>query len=248
MRTISRMILCLLLCAAVQQLQAAPQPRASAPSPVHQTSRIQADYDVLKDGIKVITISETYTRTRDRYRIESVSKAVGLLALFKPETIRTSSEGMVTAQGLRPVTFIQTRELDTQRNVRADLDWSANRITLTDRNGKRTQPLNGLTQDRLSAMYQFMFEPLQDATSLSFNMTNGNKVDEYGYLITPKQSVTVPLGTFQALYLVSTPEGGVRKTEIWLAAEHANFPYKMIVTESNGDKLTQVLTRFNIEP
>jgi hypothetical protein len=248
MRAISHRILWLLLCVGVQPLQAATQPRISSPLPSHQASRILADYDVLKDGIKVITISETYTRTRDRYRIESVSKAVGLLALFKPETIRTSSEGMVTAQGLRPVTFVQTRELDTQRNVRADLDWSANRITLTDRNGKRTQPLNGLTQDRLSAMYQFMFVPLQDATSLSFNMTNGSKVDEYGYRISPKQSVTVPLGTFQALYLASTPEEGLRKTEIWLATEHANFPYKMIVTESNGDKLTQVLTRFDLEP
>jgi hypothetical protein len=241
MRAMPRMILWLLLCAVAQQVQAAP-------SALHQAGRIQAEYDVLKGDIKIITITETYTRTRDHYKIESVSKAVGLLAMFKPETIRTSSEGTLTAQGLRPATFIQTRELDAQRNARADLDWAAGRITLTDRDGKRTQPLRGATQDRLSAMYQFMFVPLQDATALSFNMTNGSKVDEYHYRITPNQNVTVPLGSFNALYLVSSPEASLRQTEIWLATEHANFPYKMIVTESNGDKLTQVLTRFDLEP
>lgn len=240
MRGAARLILCLLLCAVVQQAQPATAPK--------QVERIQAVYDVMKDSIRIATISETYTRTRDRYRIESVSKAVGLLALFKPETIRTSSEGTLTAQGLRPTVFIQTRELDSERNVRADLDWGAKRITLADRSGKRTQALHGATQDRLSAMYQFMFTPLHNDTVLSFDMTNGSKVDDYGYRITPNQSVTVPLGTFKAWYLVSTPEEGLRKTEIWLAAEHANFPYKMIVTESNGDRLTQVLTRFELEP
>lgn len=243
-----RTLFWLLLCTVAQQAEAAPQPRASSPSTRNQVERIQAAYDVHKDGIKIAAISETYTRKQDRYHIESVSKAAGLLAVFKPETIRTTSEGTLTAKGLRPHTFIQTRELGTERNVRADLDWGANRITLTDRNGKRVQPLPGPTQDRLSAMYQFMFMALQDATALSFNMTNGSKVDEYGYNITPNQSVTVPLGTFKALYLVSTPEAGLRQTEIWLATEHANFPYKMVVTESNGDKLTQVLTRFDVEP
>lgn len=247
MRGIARMVLWMLLCTVAQQAPAAPQRRAASPS-ADQFERIQASYDVLKGSIKIVDISETYTRKQDSYHIESVSKAVGLLAVFKPETIRTTSEGSLTAQGLRPLTFIQTRELDADRNMRADLDWGASRITLTDRNGKRTQPLHDPTQDRLSAMYQFMFEGLQDATALSFNMTNGSKVDEYGYSITPNQSVTVPLGTFKALYLVSTPEAGLRQTEIWLATEHANFPCKMVITESNGDKLTQVLTRFDVEP
>jgi hypothetical protein len=249
MRGIARLILFLLLSAVMQQVQAAPQTGVVHTAAPKQIERIQAVYDVQKDSIRIATISETYIRTKDRYRIESVSKAVGLLALFKPETIRTSSEGVLTAQGLRPVTFIQTRELDTERNVRAELDWAAKRITLTDRNGKHTQSLQGATQDRLSAMYQFMFTPLHDATALSFNMTNGSKMDEYGYRVTRNQSVTVPLGTFDALYLVSAPEpGSKRQTEIWLATGHANFPYKMVVTESNGDKLTQVLTRFDIEP
>ena len=227
----------LLLCGIAQPLFAAESP-----------SRIQANYDVLKGNIKVATITETYTRTRDGYHIDSISRAVGLLALIKAETVHITSAGMLTAQGLRPVTFIHERKLDTKRNARADFDWSANRITLTDRAGQRTLPLSAGTQDRLSAMYQFMFTELKDAATLSSNVTNGSKMNDYSYSVTTGQSVTVPLGTFQATHLITPLLAGKKQTEIWLAAEHANFPYKMVITEPDGGSLTQVLTKINFEP
>jgi len=236
---IARLAICLLLllCSVAHFAGAAEAP-----------TRLQVSYDVLKGNIRAATITETYTRTQDRYHIESVSKAVGLLAMIKPETIRVTSEGTLTAKGLRPLTFTNERKLDTERNTRADFDWTANRITLTDRAGKRTLPLPAGTQDRLSAMYQFMFAPLQNAATLDFHMTNGSKVDIYNYRITPDQSVTVPLGTFKALYAASPPKAGESRTEIWLATEHANIPYKMVITDPDGDKLTQILTQFDFVP
>jgi hypothetical protein len=211
-------------------------------------SRIEVSYDVLKASFRGITITETYTRTQDHYHIERVSKAVGLLALIKPETIRETSEGTVTAKGLRPLTYIQNRILDTERNTRADFDWNAERITLTDHTGSRTFPLSAGTQDLLSAMYQFMFLTLKSVATLDFYMTNGRKVDIYNYRITHGQSVTVPLGTFKALYVASVPEPEVNRTEIWLAEEHANFPYKMVITDKDGGKLSQVITKFEYVP
>ncbi len=237
MHIIARFAVSLLLCGVAHFAGAAESP-----------SRLQVSYDILKGGVKAATITETYTRTQDRYQIESVSKAVGLLALFKPETIRVTSQGTLTAKGLRPLTFTNERKLDTERNARADFDWTANRITLTDRTGKRTAPLPAGTQDRLSAMYQFMFAPLKDAATLDFHMTNGSKVDIYNYHITPGQSETVPLGSFKALHVASPPKAGESRTEIWLATEHANFPYKMVITDPDGDKLTQVLTQFDFVP
>lgn len=233
---IAHLLVSLLFCGFAQQAQAV--------SP----TRVQASYDVLKGSIKVATITETYTRTKDGYHIDSITKAHGLLALFKPEEIHVTSQGVLTAQGLRPVTFIHQRKLDSERNSRADLDWKAKLITLTDRAGKRTLPLPENTQDRLSAMYQFMFTELQNAATFRFNMTNGSKVDDYSYRITANQSVTVPLGTFKALYVASPPQAGENLTEIWLAVEHANFPYRMDITDPDGGKLSQVLTQFHFEP
>jgi len=240
MRNLMHLCVWLLLCGVAPAIAAA----ANANTPSH----LEVSYDILKDGIKAATIAETYSRKHDDYRIESVSKAVGLLALIKPETIRVVSTGTVTAKGLRPSTFTNKRELDSERNASADFDWKTNSITLNDRNGNRTLALPAGTQDRLSAMYQFLFLPLKNATTLDFYMTNGSKVDIYNYLITPDQSVTVPLGTFKALYVASPPKDGESRTEIWLATEHANFPYKMVITDPDGGKLTQVLTRFDSTP
>ncbi|MFZ1548366.1 MAG: DUF3108 domain-containing protein [Candidatus Nitrotoga sp.] len=212
-----------------------------------QVTNIDAHYDVLKGNIKVATITETYTRTQSGYHIQSVTKAIGLLAMFKPEVIHVTSEGTLTAKGIRPLTYIQKRKLDTERNTRADFDWKTKHITLTDRAGKRALPLPDGTQDRLSAMYQFMFAPLQNSTELNFKMTNGSKVDDYSYRITPDQSMTIPLGTFKAFYVANPPQEGENRTEIWLATEHGNFPYKMIITEPDGGKFTQVLNKINFK-
>ena len=208
-------------------------------------ARIQADYDVLKGGIKVATISETYRRSGNNYQIESVTRSAGLLSLFKPEVITVTSTGTVTERGLKPRTFVQHRKLDSERNTRADLDWESGRATLTNRNGVRTVPLPEGTQDRLSAMYQFLFLPLQGLTALDFYMTNGNKLDSYSYRISHDQSETVPLGTIKARYVSSLPVAGENLTEIWLASEHDNFPYKLVITDPDGGKLTQVITRYS---
>ena len=211
-------------------------------------SRIQASYDVYKGNLRGATITETYTRTQDGYRIESVSKASGIVALIKPETIRVISQGQITPHGLRPTSYTNERKLDSERNLRADLDWDTQHITLQDRAGKRSVPLPADTQDRLSAMYQFLFMSLHDATTLDFHMTNGNKVDIYNFLVTRTQDVTVPLGRFKALYVASLAKSGESRTEIWLAVEHDNFPCKMVITDPDGGTLTQVLTRFELEP
>ena len=209
---------------------------------------IRAHYDLFYGSIRGATVDETFTLKQDHYTIESTSRAIGLVAVFKPETIRVTSEGTLTSHGLQPFSFASTRKLDSDRNARADFDWAHQQITLTNRAGKQTLPLPADTQDRLSAMYQFMFLALEKTDRLDFHMTNGDKLDIYNYLITHDQSVTTPLGTFKAQYVTNVPEAGSNRTEIWLATEHSNFPYKMVVTDQDGTRISQVLTKIDFVP
>lgn len=211
-------------------------------------SRIQANYDVKGYGMRLITISETYTRTQDHYQIVSVSKAVGLLARFKPETIRVVSKGLVTEQGLRPLSYTNQRELDTKRNTSATFNWDTATIVHQDYQGKRSATLPPGTQDRLSAMYQFQFLALQDLREVKFTITNGRDLDNYSYRITPEQVVTVPLGTFKTRYLAIPKQEDGSTFEIWLAAELGNFPCKIVITDADGNKATQELTGLTVVP
>ncbi|MGA7749371.1 MAG: DUF3108 domain-containing protein [Gallionella sp.] len=221
-----------------------PLSSALAASP----SSVSATYDIYKSGLKIGQIVESYTRDKEKYSLSSTTHAVGLLAIFQPGKIIITSNGLINSRGLQPLHFRDRRESDASRERRADFDWDTRRLTLNDYGQKRVLPLPDGTQDRLSAMYQFMFLSLAKADVLNFNMTNGSKLDIYNYRITPGQSVTVPLGTFKALYVASVPEAGSNRTEIWLAEDHANFPYKMVITDPDGGSLSQVLTRFDLVP
>jgi hypothetical protein len=211
-------------------------------------SSVLASYDVYKGGLKVAQIEETYTSKNDRYTLSSTTRPVGLLAIFKPGKIVISSNGSVGSKGLQPLRFSDQREQDEGRNRTVEFDWNARQLTLINHDQRSVLPLPDGTQDRLSAMYQFMFLSLAKTDMLSFNMTNGSKLDIYNYRITPDQSVTVPLGTFKGLYVASVPEADASRTEIWLAGEHVNFPYKMVITDRDGDKFSQVLTKFVFVP
>ena len=230
-------------CLAVLLLSTNAQIANAAPA-----SRIQASYDVMGYGFKLISVSETYTRTQDQYQIEGISKAVGLLARFKPEVIRTTSKGLITAQGLRPLSYTSKRELDTKRNSSALFNWDKATILHKDYDGERTAALPDGTQDRLSAMYQFQFMSLQNMSEVSLTITNGRDLDHYSYHVTPEQSMTVPLGTFKTRYLAIPKQEDGSTFEIWLATELGNFPCKIVITDADGNKATQVLTGLTVVP
>lgn len=231
-----RTLVAFLLCCIASPLFAAPP-----------AQRIEASFEVSTKGVKIAVITEKFTRTGDHYRIESLTKPVGLLALFKPDTLFVVSEGDITAQGLRPQNFVYKRSQETIKNTAASFDWNQANIMLNDRNGQRSEPLPADTQDRLSVQYQFRYIPLlRERKDLTMHITNGSKIDTRHYLIHTRQMLTVPMGTLETLYLSTVPEATAWKTEIWLSVENGNFPCKIVVTEDNGDQLTQVLTALSI--
>lgn len=219
----------------------------AAPALAAPPDSVRATYDVHKNGLKV-EIRESYTRDKDRYTLSSVWAPTGLLAIIKPEKIFIDSSGMIGKQGLQPLLLNHRRERDEGKNSRAEFDWDRKQLTLIHHAQRTAVALPGSTQDRLSVMYQFMFLPLQNAATLDFPMTNGEKLDNYHYAIKHNQTVKVPAGEFEAIYLDSQDKPGERRTEIWLATQLNNLPCKMTITEANGDQLTQVLSKFEIKP
>jgi hypothetical protein len=211
-------------------------------------ARVQADYEVTMDGLEVASIRETFNRSQGDYHIESISRAAGLLAVFKPETIRLSSHGELTAHGLRPRQFDQQRERQPQKNNHADFDWTLAKLTLNDALGARSVDLPTGSQDRLSAMYQFLFLSLKPGDTLDFFLTNGSKLTDYHYRAVAIETLSLPAGEFRTLRVSTPPGQGGGDTDIWLSTEHGMLPVKMVITESNGTRYTQTLTRFSLTP
>jgi hypothetical protein len=218
----------------------------SAVSWAEMPSRIEATYDVLTRGIKFAEVKEVFIRTDDRYRIESVTKPVAMLALFQPETIVVVSEGEIDSNGLHPLKFTHKRARNTDKNNAAEFGWDNNELTVNDHSGIRQLALPPATQDRLSVMYQFVANPPR--RDLNFSMTNGSKLETYRYQLQTEQTVEVPYGSLNSNYLATPPQRTQWKSEIWLAVDHNFMPCKIVVTEDTGEKLVQVLTSLNIVP
>ncbi|MDO8208455.1 MAG: DUF3108 domain-containing protein [Gallionella sp.] len=208
---------------------------------------VQASYEVFMSGMKIGQIDEVYTRNKDHYTLTSTTTPLGLLAVFKPEKVYLSSSGLITKQGLRPQRFEDKRPGNPGKSSQAEFDWAAQQLTLIHQALRTQLALPDGTQDRLSAMYQFMFVDMEGIDALHFAMTNGNKLDNYHYSIGPVQKLDTPAGQFDSLYLDSQAKPGESRTEIWLETKH-NLPCKMIITDAHGDQYTQILSGLKILP
>ncbi|MDD2775312.1 MAG: DUF3108 domain-containing protein [Gallionella sp.] len=212
-------------------------------------SHIIATYDVAKSGMQVAQLEENYTRNSDgSYQLVSTARPVGMLAMFKPEKIIIRSSGRITQQGLQPLTFDYEREKDPARSSRAEFNWENGEVALIRQATRNVVALPDGTQDRLSAMYQFIFLNLKHQSTLDFSLTNGNSLSQQHYAIAAGDMITTPAGKFKTLYLDNQSKAGESRTEIWLATQQHQLPCKMRITDANGDELIQVLSKLVIEP
>lgn len=198
---------------------------------------IEARYQLSKNGMTGEVV-ETYSQNGNHYTLASTTTLLGGFV-----RISVTSRGLIDKQGLRPQHFEYQFRGRPDKDRTAVFDWDAQQLTLTH----QTPPLAPGTQDRLSAMYQFMFINFEGRRELDFFMTDGNKLDNYHYAVSPGARLDTPAGKFDSLYLDNLGKPGESHTEIWLESKY-QLPCKMIVTDANGDQLTQILSSLKILP
>ncbi|HEY0665121.1 MAG TPA: DUF3108 domain-containing protein [Gallionella sp.] len=214
---------------------------AATPTSIH------ASYDIYKAGITIGEVEETYQRVADRYTLVSSTRAVGIFSLFKRGKLIVRSEGIIDAQGLKPLFFSAVHEDNAKEGRSAELDWASNKLALIYQDQRNVVELPAKTQDRLSAMYQFIFLPLTSPV-LEFPMINGAYLLNFKFQISTGPLLKTPAGEFATLYVDNKNQGARERTELWLATQFHNLPCKMIVTDPGGGKITQVLTRLDVVP
>jgi len=210
-------------------------------------SALTVTYDGFVNGLQIVVMQEQFTSAEGRYQLVSDSTAVGLFKLLQPKPARFMSSGLVTADGLQPEEFAASRGADDPRRVSARFDWPGGRLAISHDGRNESFDLPPGTQDRLSAMYQFMFGRYDDLQQLEFHMTNGRKLDAYRYTITPDVEVDTPLGRFSTLHLVKQRAPDETGTAIWIAPRLDNVAVKMVVIE-NGRRYEQIITGHDRKP
>ncbi|MDR2219285.1 MAG: DUF3108 domain-containing protein [Methylobacillus sp.] len=202
---------------------------------------IKAVYQYARNGQVVATVTETFTQSGGKYKVESVTEGIDAYKLLGK--LRRTSEGEVTKDGLRPVRFEQ--QADLGKSVSADFDWASGQLTMKYKNKTVTAELELGTQDLASFAYQFMFKPPR-GKDVFMPVTTGRKLKLYHYKITEQNTaVQTKAGKYNATHLVDA-EAGDEQREIWLSAEARYIPVRIVAVDDDGVKNEQTLTSLHV--
>jgi hypothetical protein len=210
--------------------------------------QMNAVYDLYRNGQKLGSVSDTFTRSGKHYRIDSVTRAEGPLKLLWPGTISMLSEGSIDADGLRPATFVHARSDKPKMTARASFDWEAHSVRLEYKGKTREQPdLAAHTQDQLSQLYQFVFMASLPS-ELTLDVASGKSINTYHYRRSDGGKLSVPAGEFavQKFERVTGP-GDDKAVTVWIATARNNFPVQVRVVDDDAT-LEQRLVRLSITP
>lgn len=206
--------------------------------------KLVAVYHVTRNGQPFADVTETFKQEGGRYKLESVTKGIGVYGLFGER--RLASEGEVTAEGLRPAHFEQQQGDNAKKAISADFDWSAKTLAMKAKGQVTTAPLEAGTQDLASFAYQFMFVPPK-GDEVVLPVTTGKKQRVYRYRVAERDAaLETGAGKFKTLHLVNAKESGEEK-ELWLGVEAHHLPVRIVMQDEKGAKIEQVLTSLDAQ-
>jgi len=206
---------------------------------------LKLHYAVTKNGQPFANVKESYVLTGNTYKIESITKGIGVYGLFGERQL--TSVGDLTKEGLKPKTFELRQGDNEKKTLLTQFDWAQNKLVMLVKGKEKTAELPAGTQDLASYAYQFMFNPDAIKNNVTIELTTGKKLNQYDYLVTPAP-LEIAGKTLQTLHLTPVKSGSTTETkELWLAEEYHYLPVRILLVDENGQTLEQTLTEFNAQ-
>lgn len=219
--------------------------------PRNYPKQIHLVYDVVRNGQPFATVTEDYKQVADQYHIVSNTKGLGVYALLGERKL--TSDGVVTSTGLKPKHFELRQGDNAKKWLSTEFDWASNTLNMTIKGAVQAVPLMANSQDLVSYLYQFMFEPFSknNQETLLVNVTTGKKLKPYAFNITERdQPLNTPAGDFKTTQLTSVKDAESKASDerqIWLANEQYHLPVKLIIHDDNGGEFVQTLKTIQID-
>ena len=204
-------------------------------------AHVVIEYDVTYNGMSVAKVRHVLEHDATTYRLAETWEGSGLLALVGE--IRRTSQGQVTAAGLRPLVYEDRRPRRSPASAR--FDWAKGVLIQEFRGPARSEPIPSDAQDRLSFFYAPAFKA-PGKGPIEYHVVDGKGVSHYALEVVGRERLTVPAGEFDALRLIKREDDPKKKTELWLDAGGSLLPLRLRIVEKDGAHLDQVAAR--IEP
>ena len=211
-----------------------------------QYKKVVIDYDVRRslDGSPVGAARTMYfLGENNQYSIKNEVEAKGFVSLFYWNKLVQTSDGIVTLEGLKPKNYHY--QFGSKIDNFAVFDWESKKI-MTIMNGKTSEfdMLEG-SQDMLSFMYQFMFEP--PLTKMKIYITNGKNYKSYDYSYIGEEVIETEVDKILTMHIAKFNYNNEERIDLWLAKDYRYIPVKIRKTEKDGSILDQSAKKIETE-
>ena len=211
-----------------------------------QYKKVVIDYDVRRslDGSPVGSARTMYLLgENNQYSIKNEVEAKGFVSLFYWNKLVQTSDGVVTPEGLKPKNYHY--QFGSKIDNYAIFDWESKKI-ITTISGKTSEfdMLEG-SQDMLSFMYQFMFEP--PLTKMKIFITNGKNYKPYDYSYIGEEIIETEMDKILTMHIAKFNYNNEERIDLWLAKDYRYLPVKIRKTEKDGSILDQTAKKIETE-
>ena len=203
----------------------------------------EARYSLYSMGTRFAEMQRSFSRTDDgNFIYQSSTRTVGLLALFRKDTIVEKSSWHLQQQDIQPLFYSYEHTGGREnRNVVINFDWSR-RLIINSINGSSWQmPIQAYIMDKLLYQLAIMYDLGNGKEKFSYAIADGGKIKTYRFELVGEEPVETPLGTFNALKLVRYKPNSKRETTTWCARELGYLPIKVENIENSGRLTTAII-------
>lgn len=198
-----------------------------------------------EQGIPVGKTTHSWRVTNQQYLLTSSTEATGLLSLFFGGRYILISNGELSANGLKPISFWIQRGQSGERTEYAEFDWEAKSLQFGKHNERHQVALSQGTQDQLSVFYHLaLTAPHSGRFKLA--LTTGRKFNQYEYEVIGEETLETPLGMLKTQHLSNVTQTASNRTDIWLAVDHHYLPVRFMLTAQKGEILDHIIAELRV--
>lgn len=207
-----------------------------------------AKYQIEMNGLQAGELTQQLeTVTDGLHRFRSVTKAKGVVAMFRRDTVKETSLWTVDDQQIKPHQYLYQRNGGKKdKYLRMDFDWPENKVQIDDKVHPWELDIDAGTLEKHIYQVQLRLDLQQDPNQKVFNylIADGGRIKHYQIERLEQETISTPLGKIDTVKFTRQRDRDSdkdRETTLWCAPALGYLPVKLEHIEKDGTKFTAVL-------
>jgi hypothetical protein len=210
-----------------------------------------AEYDLLRGALKLGEARVQLELEGDRYHYHSLTRATGIAALIRSDSVSESSKGRILPDGTpQPLDYRYLHQENQQRKREMHIQFDPSRQRASHL--LNDQPPWSLklpvgAQDKMSAQLMLMHATLSGLSPIRFAVAAGGKLRHYSYRAAPEAHHQTVLGNLPLQPQHREIENDSVRLTLWLSPAHNQLPILVERSDADSDDVYRLrLTRLSL--